>query len=477
MTEKEITSKEKEESFRRILKGLVIGELVVIILSSEAAHYTYQNYGSTPAYFSTWTRCQDFAFGGLTFLLLRLSPLYPYYISDSIPRSPFLSALLEVGTFLCLFIMTAPVFVALPVDRLMVWYINGVETFLAAGISVTMVASCLHGTRPPKWAIFSRFLRHPLLVYIGATSYSLYLWHWPLIVWFGNPYRQLEVMSHSAFANLVDHSEDAKSPLGLADALIMCATFIMASLSFHFIELPVLHLRLTWSKKKIFVTSAIAVSVTLLLIFAVTYPQNSLEELAYPSENLPTSSFDDPNTIDAACISENSDENDFAAALPNITSYVSYICNSTIQNAIKTTMLQRDFIMRKAIETNRAFRNTISLQIFSDRTRNTVVSFGVRLSGFLTADTKTKITMTDNDSGCGQRSVFHVTLEESCPLSEFASVLVPHTTLFVCFHEMYWRKVCGSEQIWKNVTIFWILSPRLCSDAFQSSFFFQFSFF
>lgn len=65
----------------------------------------------------------------------------------------------------------------------------------------------------------TRVLSHPLLVYIGLLSYSLYLWHWPVLVF----------MSHLGFSTTGFFTIAAA--LGL--------TFILAWSSFKFVETPV----------------------------------------------------------------------------------------------------------------------------------------------------------------------------------------------------------------------------------------------
>lgn len=55
------------------------------------------------------------------------------------------------------------------------------------------------------------------IVYIGKVSYSFYLWHWPIIIL--AKYRGIELTSYNAF-------------------ILVVASFIAASLSYHFIETP-----------------------------------------------------------------------------------------------------------------------------------------------------------------------------------------------------------------------------------------------
>lgn len=72
------------------------------------------------------------------------------------------------------------------------------------------------GSEPHPLAL--RLLTLPPLVFVGLISYSLYLWHWPLIVFAG---------------------QWSFTPLSIGrTALVLCATFAIAAASWKFIEQP-----------------------------------------------------------------------------------------------------------------------------------------------------------------------------------------------------------------------------------------------
>lgn len=88
-----------------------------------------------------------------------------------------------------------------------------------------------------KRAMVARLLELPLLVFIGLISYSLYLWHWPLISYYR--YWQLEPMS-----------------LGVK-LLLFSASIALAVLSWKFVETPFRRGRFGWNSRKVFTFSVI----------------------------------------------------------------------------------------------------------------------------------------------------------------------------------------------------------------------------
>ena len=89
-------------------------------------------------------------------------------------------------------------------------------------------------------SIASRALRFRPLVHVGLISYSLYLWHWPLI----------------AFAKYRNGLE----PLGEWKWTLLVAALLIATASYHFIEKPFRRRRgATGLKRPLFAKSAVAI--------------------------------------------------------------------------------------------------------------------------------------------------------------------------------------------------------------------------
>lgn len=124
--------------------------------------------------------------------------------------------------------------------------VNAVEPVLAA-------AAILHGTQAQGSRV-ARVLGARPLVAIGLISYSLYLWHWPLIV-FGNYY----LLGPYRFVRL---------------AMVLLA-FPLAWLSWRYIELPFRKPRLLLSRRTLFL-SALGASGLLALYGAGIYFLNGL---------------------------------------------------------------------------------------------------------------------------------------------------------------------------------------------------------
>ena len=90
------------------------------------------------------------------------------------------------------------------------------------------VGAALILSASPK-AMFNRFLALGPIVFIGLISYSLYLWHWPLI----------------AFANIIEPMHDA-----WGNGVVLVVSFIFSILAYRYVETPFRIIRVQMIKKR-----------------------------------------------------------------------------------------------------------------------------------------------------------------------------------------------------------------------------------
>ena len=102
-------------------------------------------------------------------------------------------------------------------------------------------------------AISNKFLGLPFFVFIGKISYSLYLWHWVLYVFY--KYVSLNIYN------------------GLDIFILIISSFFLSFLSWHFIEQPFRHLQQNTNYKSIF-KIAFVVSSLFLIIGLTIYKNN-----------------------------------------------------------------------------------------------------------------------------------------------------------------------------------------------------------
>ena len=178
---------------RRALTAIIIIGAISFVLS-----VVYTALAPAPAYFATFTRAWEFAIGGAVALAsphLRLPQLLRNILS--------VVGILLIAATGFLYDHTTPfpgAYAAVPV--------------IGAAL-IIMAGTAAHGTRAvPLW--HDRLTATKPVQWLGAVSYSLYLWHWPLIV-------------IAPFAM----GSSLSGPIRLG---ILAASLVLAGLTKHFIE-------------------------------------------------------------------------------------------------------------------------------------------------------------------------------------------------------------------------------------------------
>lgn len=151
------TLRGRDGSPRRI--RAVLWMVVAVAIASYAASIAFTQLLGPPAYFTTYTRMWEFAVGALVALLPAIRP-----------NARWLSAIVGWGGVLL--VVGAG------------WFFDRQTPFPGwiAIIPVAGTALAIAARRSDGWYLPGRVLSIRPLRFLGDISYSLYLWHWPLIV-------------------------------------------------------------------------------------------------------------------------------------------------------------------------------------------------------------------------------------------------------------------------------------------------------
>lgn len=107
--------------------------------------------------------------------------------------------------------------------------------------------------------VVNRALSLPPLVFVGLISYSLYLWHWPLIVFYDEGFLRVNSLSHRYNV-----------------AILLVSSLVLSFLTWRFIEIP-FRVRKNSTRKRLFVEAACALG----LLVAIGVSVVRLDGLAY----------------------------------------------------------------------------------------------------------------------------------------------------------------------------------------------------
>ncbi|MGH8396966.1 MAG: acyltransferase family protein [Gammaproteobacteria bacterium] len=130
---------------------------------------------------------------------------------------------------------------------------------LPAVIGAGFLLYAVHGSTELGWV--GRFLRSRLMVFFGLISYSLYLWHWPLLA--------LARMTHAG-------------PLPVTIRIVLCvAAVVLAWMSYRFMEQPFRHRQPGTSGRKVVIAGLIAAAS---LAFASVTLGNALNREPPPTD-------------------------------------------------------------------------------------------------------------------------------------------------------------------------------------------------
>jgi len=237
---------------RWLILTLVTLSLASLLLSKKLAAD-----GSTDAnYYLIFSRAWELLFGSL----LALTPINRERMPAWLKELLSLSGIVMIGYAVTQFDSNTP--------------------FPSLYTLIPVLGSCLIIAFACPQLIVSRLLNNKLAVAIGLISYSLYLWHQPLL----------------ALLRLKSAGEPSRELLLLAIAL----TFILALLSWRFVEKPFRN-RKKFSRRQIFRYTSI--SIVLFMAIGITGHHNKGFKQRFPASEYATTMT--PSPIKARCHADN----------------------------------------------------------------------------------------------------------------------------------------------------------------------------
>jgi peptidoglycan/LPS O-acetylase OafA/YrhL len=183
--------------------------MTAIALASFLATWWYVDANRQLAFYGSPLRAWEFACGGLASLI------------EPAPRRPLPRRLLVAGGWIgMMLVIGAAALFSANTD-----FPGATALVPVAGTSALLVLGRLHSW-PDRWSVV-RFLSAAPMQWIGARSYSWYLWHWPLLVLATATIPQLSVMDRVS---------------------IVAVALVLSHLTYRFVEMPFRASRHTYAR-------------------------------------------------------------------------------------------------------------------------------------------------------------------------------------------------------------------------------------
>ena len=241
----------------------LLRSLLLLVVSSFVLSVVWSYWDPISAFYMMPARIWQFGLGGLVYLYTVELWAGNRVISDHGPR-----VLLALGLMLILLS-------AFLLDEQALY-----PGFWALFPSLGAACVILAGSAKQIQKTASTDLAHPLFVWLGDRSYSLYLWHWPVIVFVGFWEEQMEI----------DYSDTW---------LALLLTLVLAMITYRWIELPFWKRSLKLIPTKTFLLGAGA---SVLLILAIAFHIQRLPSIVETQINqIPTIRIDMPVIYKMPC--------------------------------------------------------------------------------------------------------------------------------------------------------------------------------
>ncbi|MCI2773507.1 acyltransferase family protein [Staphylococcus petrasii] len=235
----------------------LISLLVMVIISQP-------NVGYSRVYFGTDTRLQTLLLGVI------LAFMWPPFKLKANPPAVLQRTIDGVG--IAGLVMLIILFFTVSDNSS--WIYNG-GFYLISGMTLFIIASVVHPT-----TILAKVLSHPVLVYIGKRSYSLYLWHFAVISFIHIHYTDGQI---PAYVYIID----------------IILTVLFAELSYRYVETPfrkegIKAFSFNRLRRPKFIRTIVTAILTipLLLIFAGAFDRFGKDEIANKANSFNTNETD-----------------------------------------------------------------------------------------------------------------------------------------------------------------------------------------